>query len=278
MNRVIACLTVEHDWRLVGLAAAVCFLASVVGISLLQRAYATQDRKRMLWLGLGALAAGFGIWSTHFIAMLAYEPGIATGYHFGLTALSLVIAVLITGAGLAIAVQQRFQHSAILGGAVVGAGIAAMHFTGMAAIEVPGRFEWSGDLVGLSIVFGIVFAGSALFVAQRREDWRAFLIAAALLTLAIISMHFTAMGAIEVIPDPTLLPDPLAISPQSLALIIGGTAIAILGMCLVGATSARKSELRLRDQKVLLDAALQNMSQGLCMFDASGRIVPVHEP
>ncbi len=277
MYRVFTCLAVEHDWRLVGLAAAVCFLASVVAVSLLQRAYATQDYKRILWLGLGALAAGFGIWSTHFIAMLAYEPGIATGYHVGLTVLSLVIAVFVTGAGLAIAVQQPFRHSAILGGAVVGAGIAAMHFTGMAALEVPGRLKWSGDLVGLSIVFGIVLGGSALFVAQRREDWRSFLIAAGLLTLAIVAMHFTAMGAIDIIPDPTRVPNPLAISPQSLALIIGGTAAAILGMCLVGAMSARKSELRLRDQKVLLDAALQNMSQGLCMFDAAGRIVLFNE-
>ena len=277
MYRVFTCLTVEHDWRLVGLAAAVCFLASVVGVSLLRRVYATQDRKRMLWLGLGALATGFGIWSTHFIAMLAYEPGIATGYHFGLTVLSLVIAVLVTGAGLAIGVQQPFKHSALLGGAVVGAGIAAMHFIGMAALEVPGRLKWSGDLVGLSIVLGIMFAGGALFVAQRREDWRTFLMAAGLLTLAIVSMHFTAMGAIEIIPDPTQVADPLAISSHSLALTIGGTAAAILGMCLVGAISARKSELRLRDQKVLLDAALQNMSQGLCMFDATGRIVLFNE-
>jgi diguanylate cyclase (GGDEF)-like protein/PAS domain S-box-containing protein len=209
--------------------------------------------------------------------MLAYEPGMATGYDFGLTVLSLVVAVLVTGAGLAIAVQQPFRHSAVLGGAVVGAGIAVMHFTGMAALEVPGRLKWSGDLVGLSIVFGIMFAGAALFVAQRREDWRAFLIATGLLTLAIVSMHFTAMGAIEIIPDPTRVPNPLAISPQSLALIIGGTATAILGMCLVGAMSARTSEHRLRDQKVLLDAALQNMSQGLCMFDASGRIVLFNE-
>ena len=278
MYRVFTCLAVEHDWRLVGLAAAVCFLASVVAVSLLQRAYATQDLKRILWLGLGALAAGFGIWSTHFIAMLAYEPGMATGYDVGLTVLSLVIAVFVTGAGLAIAVQQPFRHSAVLGGAIVGAGIAAMHFTGMAALSNgPGRLKWSGDLVGLSIVFGIMLGGSALFVAQRREDWRSFLIAAGLLTLAIVSMHFTAMGAIDIVPDPPPAPDPLAISPQSLALIIGGTAAAILGMCLVGAMSARKSELKLRDQQMLLDAALQNMSQGLCMFDAAGRIVLFNE-
>ena len=147
-----------------------------------------------MWLGLGALAAGFGIWSTHFIAMLAYEPGIATGYDVGLTVLSLVIAVFVTGAGLAIAVQQPFRHSAVLGGAIVGAGIAAMHFTGMAALEVPGRLKWSGDLVGLSIVFGIMLGGSALFVAQRREDWRSFLIAAGLLTLAIVVDAFHRDG------------------------------------------------------------------------------------
>ncbi len=70
MYRVFTCVATEHDWRLVGLAGVVCFLASVAAVSLLQRARATNDRKRMVWLGLGALAAGFGIWSTHFIAML----------------------------------------------------------------------------------------------------------------------------------------------------------------------------------------------------------------
>ena len=79
MYRILTCLTVEHDWRLVALAAGVCFLASGVAISLFHRAQAARGRARLVWLSLDAAAAGFGIWATHFIAMLAYDPGIGAG-------------------------------------------------------------------------------------------------------------------------------------------------------------------------------------------------------
>src|SRR5205814_672702 len=100
MFQVFTCLTVEHDWRLVALAAAVCLLASAVAVSLFHRAQATQGRTRLIWLSMDAATAGFGIWATHFIAMLAYHPGIGAGYNPALTILSLLCAALITGAGL----------------------------------------------------------------------------------------------------------------------------------------------------------------------------------
>jgi NO-binding membrane sensor protein with MHYT domain len=99
MFRVYTCLTVDNDWRLVVLAGIVCFLASAVAVSLFHRAQATIGRTRFLWLSLDAAAAGCGIWATHFIAMLAYDPGIGAGYNLVLTILSLLIAMLITGAG-----------------------------------------------------------------------------------------------------------------------------------------------------------------------------------
>src|ERR1700675_2741299 len=106
MYRILTCLTVEHDWRLVVLAAGVCFLASGVAISLFHRAQVVTGRERLVWLSLDAAAAGFGIWATHFIAMLAYDPGIGASYNLGLTILSLVFAALITGAGLSVAVRD----------------------------------------------------------------------------------------------------------------------------------------------------------------------------
>src|ERR1700722_12307834 len=130
MYRILTCLTVEHDWRLVVLAAGVCFLASGVAISLFHRAQVVTGRERLVWLSLDAAAAGFGIWATHFIAMLAYDPGIGAGYNVTLTVLSLLVAILITGAGLAIALGD-FSHKAVtaVGGAVVGSGVAAMHYS-----------------------------------------------------------------------------------------------------------------------------------------------------
>jgi diguanylate cyclase (GGDEF)-like protein len=273
MSRVLTCLTSEHDWRLVVLAGAVCFLASIVAISLFHRAHATRGRVRVVWLALDAAAAGCGIWATHFIAMLAYEPGVATGYDIKLTFLSLIIAVVITGAGLSIALWGLFRWAPALGGAVVGTGVAAMHYTGMLALELPGRVTWSPDLAIVSIVLGTLFGSLALAVAARRDDLRGTLVAAVLLTIAIVSLHFTAMGAIEIIPDPTRAANGLSLSSSSLALVVAGATAAILGMCLVAALGDRQSDGKFREQELLLDTALQNMSQGLCMFDAKGRIV-----
>jgi diguanylate cyclase (GGDEF)-like protein/PAS domain S-box-containing protein len=272
MFRVFTCLTVDHDWRLVVLAGTVCFLASAVAINLFHRAQATKGRTRLVWLSLDAAAAGFGIWATHFIAILAYDPGVGAGYDLGLTVLSLLIAALITGAGLAVALRDFGRWTAALGGAVVGCGVAAMHYTGMLALQLPGRITWSPDLVAASVALGILFAGFALFVAARRHDWANTVFAAVLLTLAIVAMHFTAMGAVSFIPDPTRINDAVALSPTSLSLVIAGVAALILGMCLVAALSARHSQGKLRRQKYLLDTALENMSQGLCMFEADGRI------
>jgi diguanylate cyclase (GGDEF)-like protein/PAS domain S-box-containing protein len=277
MFQVYTCLTVDHDWRLVGLAVAVCFLASAVAVSLFHRAQATMGRTRLVWLSLDAVAAGCGIWATHFIAMLAYDPGIGVGYNLVLTILSLLIAVLITGAGLGVALLDFASWTAALAGAVVGGGIAAMHYTGMIALELPGRITWAPNLVVASIALGISFGAFAIYFAARRPDWVNTLIAVVLLTLAIVSMHFTGMGAVLVMPDPTRVNDASSLSPASLSLVIAGVATIGLGICLVAALSDRQSKGKLRQQKILLDTALENMSQGLCMCDADGRITLFNE-
>ncbi len=272
MFQVYTCLTVDHDWRLVLLAAGVCLLASAVAINLFHRAQSTTGRTRLVWLGLDAAAAGCGIWATHFIAMLSYVPAVDAGYNPTLTALSLLIAMLITGAGLGLALLDFGRIAPALGGAVFGGGIVAMHYTGMAALELPGRITWSPDIVAASIVFGIAFGALAIHFAARRDTWTSTLTAIGLLTLAIVSMHFTAMGAVLAIPDPTRAIDPYALSPAVFSLVVASATSVILGMCLVAALSDRRSEDKLRKQKDLLDTALENMSQGLCMFDADGRV------
>ena len=278
MYRVLNCLAVQHDWRLVFLAAGVCFLASGVAVSLFHRAQVSQGRARPIWLGLDAAAAGFGIWATHFIAMLAYDPGTGAGYDVALTVLSLFIAILITGVGLAVALSKSNQKiAAAIGGAVVGGGVAAMHYTGMSALEVPARLTWSPDLVIVSIVLGVTFAGLALYVAALPHARGRTLLATALLTLAIVSMHFTAMGAVLLVPDPTRVPGWLSLSPNSLSLVVAAAAAIVLGMCFVCAMGDRHAKDKLREQKLLLDAALANMAQGLCMFQPDGRIILYNE-
>jgi diguanylate cyclase (GGDEF)-like protein/PAS domain S-box-containing protein len=277
MFQVLTCLTTQHDWRLVVLAGFVCLLSSACGISLFYRAKATFGRARLWWLVLDAAAAGCGIWATHFIAMLAYDPGISTGYDSALTAVSLILSIAITGVGLSVALSNFSRWSGPIGGAVIGGGIAAMHFTGMMALEVPGHISWSVGLVVASLFLGVLFGCMAFVVATRNDGKRDYWFATFALTLAIVSHHFTAMGAVSVIPDPRIVTNILSLSPTSLSLIVAGVATIILGMSLVASMSARQSQDKLGQQRILLDAALENMSQGLAMFDADGRVTLCNE-
>src|SRR5713226_9064599 len=128
MFRVFTCLTTEHDWRLVIVAGVVCFLASFTAITLFNRARSTEGRTRTTWIFAAGAATGSGIWATHFLAMLAYDPGISIAYNIGLTALSLLAAATVTAVGLGAAVFIPGRWSAPLGGAIVGAGVACMHY------------------------------------------------------------------------------------------------------------------------------------------------------
>jgi diguanylate cyclase (GGDEF)-like protein/PAS domain S-box-containing protein len=277
MFQVYTCLITQHDWRLVILAGFVCLLSSSCGISLFYRAKAAFGRTRLVWVGLDAAAAGCGIWATHFIAMLAYDPGISTGYDPGLTTVSLILAIAVTGVGLSVALSNSSRWSGSIGGAVIGGGIAAMHFTGMMALEVPGHLSWSVEIVLASLFFGVLFGALAFFVATRRDGKRDYWFATFALTLAIVAHHFTAMGAVTIIPDPRIVSNALSLSPTSLSLVVAGVATIILGMSLVASMSERQSQDKLGQQRVLLDTALENMSQGLAMFDAAGRLTLCNE-
>src|SRR6201982_3594421 len=122
MLTVYNCLVADHDLRLVGLAAVICALASFTAISLLHPARKSAAGMRRVWLAVSATSTGFGIWATHFIAMLAFSPGIPSGYNIVLTMLSLAIAISLTGAGLAVALTPNWRHGPWLGGAIVASG------------------------------------------------------------------------------------------------------------------------------------------------------------
>ena len=273
MFRVLTCLTTEHDWRLVVLAGLICFLSSCAAVSLMHRARAAGGFARAIWIGTAGTATGCGIWATHFIAMMAYDPGVVIGYGLVLTLMSLVAAIAITSCGLAIAINGRAAWTAPLGGAVVGGGVACMHYLGMAALELPGHITWSPDLVVVSIVFGIVLGAMAIAAARLRAGFAWSAAASILLTLAIVSHHFTAMGAALIVPDPGRPISGLILPPDTLALTVAAAAVAILGMCIVASLGERRAKLLLSERNRLLDAALNNMVQGVNMFDAQARLV-----
>src|SRR5690348_13387899 len=203
MYRVLNCLTTEHDWRLVLVAGTICFLSSLVAVNLFHRARESAQAMRLAWVLAAGLATGSGIWATHFIAMLAYDPGVGIAFDLWMTLFSWIAAAAVTGIGIAVAVYGPPRWAPAVGGGIVGAGVACMHYTGMAAVALPGEIDWDPVLVATSIALGMLLGIAALMVASRRPDSRATALAALLLTLAIVSHHFTAMGAVEIVPDPT---------------------------------------------------------------------------
>jgi NO-binding membrane sensor protein with MHYT domain/methyl-accepting chemotaxis protein len=272
MYRVLTCLTTEHDLRLVLVAGVICFLSSLVAVNFFHRARATGKATRVTWTMAAGVAAGSGIWATHFIAMLAYDPGVGIGFDAWLTLFSWIAGVAVTCIGLAMAIYGPVHWAPAAGGGIVGAGVAIMHYIGMAAVALPGDIHWDLTLVAASVVVGMLIGMAAMMVAARPGNWRSSLLAALLLTLAIVSMHFTGMGAVEITPDPTRIIDTSILPPTALALAIAAVAIAVLSLSLAIAFVDRRS----REQSRLLSVALDNMSQGLAMYDAGGQLILVN--
>lgn len=158
MFDAVGCLTNSHDARLVILAALNCTLASLVVVRLMRHAASQTGHTRAMWLAICSLAGGAGVWATHFIAMLAYDPGLPSGYAFSFTLASFIIAVATIGAGLTVSLTIN----AFLGGAIVGVGVAAMHLVGMAGFEAAALMVWHAKIVAVAIAFSVGISGLAL--------------------------------------------------------------------------------------------------------------------
>src|ERR1700730_6444030 len=255
MYAVFNCIAYEHDLRLVGLAAVICALASYTAISLLHHVRRSSAHMRRAWLAVSAISTGFGVWATHFIAMLAFSPGVPTAYNIALTGLSLVAAILLTGAGLAVAVESIAGAGAWLGGAMVGGGIAAMHYTGMAAFEIPGRIVWDPVLVAVSIALGGFIGAAALPIGLREDSLKWKILGALLLTAAICSHHFTAMGAAKIIFDPAIELSGTALPPGLLAIAVAFASFVIVVLALGGVAIEMRTRRRELETDLMRGAA-----------------------
>jgi diguanylate cyclase (GGDEF)-like protein/PAS domain S-box-containing protein len=263
MLKIYNCIATAHDLRLVGLAAVVCVLASFAAINLLRHARNSGGHMRGLWLAVSAISTGFGIWATHFIAMLAFTPGVPSGYNIVLTIVSLLAAILLTGAGLAVSLIPNWRHGPWIGGVIVAGGIAAMHYTGMAAFEIAGIILWDPVLVAASIVFGAAIGAVALPVGIHgaQEKWK--LGGAVLLTLAICSHHFTAMAAVSIIPYAMIEVSQSAVPAGWLAAGVAIASFGIIGLALAGAVldirDQRRSELEVDRMRDLANASVEGL-------------------
>ena len=243
MLRVFDCLIQQHDYRLAMLALLVCAFGSYGAIALLNHAQTAHGRAWWMWLTATAVASGFSIWATHFIAMLAFSPGGLTGYDLSLTLLSLFAAIILTGFAFCVAMSGGWQTRAV-GGATVGGGIAAMHYTGMAAFRIAGFIVWDGLLVAVSIVLGCALGTAALVIGSGKTSLRDRLQGALLLTLAIVSLHFTAMGAALIVRDPTVVVGESTLPPNEMAVAVALAGLAILVLSLTGVWLDRRDRRR----------------------------------
>jgi signal transduction histidine kinase len=231
MLHVLGCITQQHDVRLVTLAAVLCFFACFTAMSMIARARGALRRARLLWLGAAAFAAGSGIWATHFVGMLAYRSPLTMGFDVRLTVASALAAIVLSGAGYWMSLSRP---GPLAGGIVVGIGIGAMHYIGMAAVEIRADAIWNPAYVTASVLLGICLTAPAMYVARHENSWRGMLGGAALFTLAIVSMHFTGMSALFYRPDPLVEAGAAVIAPMVLAFAVAPIAFLIMALGLVG--------------------------------------------
>ena len=191
----------SYSPALVLISLCVAILASYTALDLSGRIGTANGRAAYLWIGGGALAMGFGVWSMHFIGMLALSLPIELGYDLGLTVWSLLVAILSSGFALWLVSQPRLPALQLLYGALImGAGISAMHYSGMAALRMQPGIDYDPALFGLSLVIAVAASAAALMIAFRLRQQTPFVRlaragAAVVMGLAIVGMHFTGMAA-----------------------------------------------------------------------------------
>jgi len=194
-------MTGSYDYRLVALSIAFAFLAAYAALDLTSRVTATHGWAKALWLAGGATAMGLGIWTMHYIGMLALTLPVPVLYHYPTVVFSLLAAVAASAVALfALSREHMRVPQEVAGGIVMGGGIAAMHYIGMAAMRLPATTEYSGSLVTLSVVLAIGVSLAALSltfrVSPERRTRPRKVISAMLMGSAIPLMHYTGMWAV----------------------------------------------------------------------------------
>jgi diguanylate cyclase (GGDEF)-like protein/PAS domain S-box-containing protein len=258
--KFLTCLTTQHDLRLVLVAGAVCLAGCFTTFRLYSRMRGARGVVRSAWLLLTGLVAGSSVWATHFIAMVAFTPGLKTGYSPTGTLLSLMIAALFMAGGFAVASAQRTTTNDLAGGVLIGLGVASMHYTGMSAFVTQGQLVWEHATVGLSTLLGVAGATAALILAGSARTIRRQAIGGGLLCLGIVSLHFTGMSAITIVPDMAVsVPDQL-LSGGILTLAVGSiTSMIILGGLGAVAIESQTSRSALERIRRLANAAYEGL-------------------
>ena len=184
------------------LAYAISCTGAATGLACTSRARAASGGTRAAWLVFGAIAlGGTGIWVMHFVAMLGFSAsGVTIRYNIPETLLSAAIAIVVVGAGLFITeLGKRKLPAMLVGGALAGAGVAAMHYMGMEAMEMSAQVVYNPTFVVASIVIAVVAATAALWCTVHIRGTLATIVATLVMGLAVTGMHYTGMAGVSVI-------------------------------------------------------------------------------
>lgn len=234
MLYVLTCLIQDHDLRYVVAAGLVCVFGSYLSMRLFARSFKSSTRTEgVVWVCLTGFVSGCVIWTTHFLAMIGYAPGVASGYQPDLTLLSLFIAIAGCVMGFGVSTVGRRSALGEAGGAVIGLGIASMHYTGMAAFEVPGSIVWDDRYIVASVIFAIVFGAIAVNRIIRPITRFCKYGGTLAMVLAIVATHFTAMAGVELVLEPRE-----ALSGSSASSMLLGFSVLSVMLVLMGLAAA----------------------------------------
>jgi len=234
MPRLLTCIAAEHSWPHLTFATVICLLGSLLTVRLFSRVRRTHGFQKFNWLFLSGFVGGATIWTTHFIAMLGFRAPTLSGYESDLTLLSLFIGIASAMIGFSVASMRSQDALVEAGGAIVGLGVAAMHYVGIAGYKVAGEVQWNTAYVVTSL---IAAAGFGALMARRvvRPTARFSPVGAALpLILAIVSTHFLGMAGMTIVPDVTVAVPREILSVGVMTSLVGTVMVIIL---LLGAST-----------------------------------------
>ncbi len=272
------CIAVEHDPWLVALAVLVCGVGAFSIVQMFERARGAARGQGLAWAFLISVAASATIWCTHFVAMLAFEAKAPVTLDPVLTIASLMVAMVGCFMGFAVAAWGRHEAYGAVGGALFGAAIAAMHFTGMTAYRVDGIVEWDMVYVVTAIVMGIVLSSVAVATLRTRRTVRHRVpVATALIVLAIASLHFLSMTAMRITPmalDATPL-RPSEFNALALATVLVGAIVIAAGVFAAMLDRQTRSDAMRELTRMAMNDSLTGLPNRVAFREELGRQIAI---
>jgi two-component system sensor histidine kinase/response regulator len=277
-------LTASYDYELVVLSVFIAILASYAALDMAARITSARGALHWMRLGGGAFAFGMGIWSMHYLGMLAHRLPVAVEYDWPTLLLSLAAAVVASGVALFVVSRREMKlREASAGSVVMGSGIAAMHYIGMAAMRLPAVCEYSRTLVLLSILLAVLISFVALYLTfylreEKAHGGRKRLLGALAMGCAIPVMHYTGMAAVSYVANPGMESDlshALTIDSSDMAGILVAT-FAVLGVVLISSFVDRRfsfQTIKLQTSEQRYRSIVESAFDAFAGLDSQGYIV-----